>query len=59
MEKRREGNRMDRARVSFCFTESGHEGPDGWVPSGQRLEEASKAEVQASGIASTKVLRKV
>ena len=49
MEIRREGNRMDRARVSFCFTESGHEGPDGSVPSGQRLEEISKAEVPEIG----------
>lgn len=59
MKKRREGNKLERERVRIYFTQSCHEGLSGWVPSGQRLEEASKAEVQASGIASTKVLRKV
>lgn len=57
-EKRREGNRVERERGRIYFTQSCHEGLSGWVPSGQRLEEASKAEVWAPGTAGTKVLRK-
>ena len=56
--KRREVNRMERERVRIYFTQSCHEGLSGWVPSGQRLEKASKAEVQASETASATVLRK-
>ena len=45
--KRMEQN--GQSKSEHLLYPSGHEGPDGWMPSGQRLEEISKAEVPEIG----------